>query len=185
MKEHQQRQKGEIIDMKKMFLVLLFIIVAVISNLIYTDFSFSPLKEKEFKKLFKGYIGDPNKFCSKDFLGVSSKGELFDIYLYNTNNAIIDKDFPKIDEWGNKKITKESFICKWKNCPLDSQTMELYKFTLASNNLDEVKCSNTFNKEILNSKNYFSYIHFNELEQYFLLYCTDKQELYYIRRKGF
>jgi len=173
------------IDMKKGFLILLVVIVVVISYLIYTEFSFSPLKENDFKKIFKGYVGNANKSCSKDFLGVSSKGELFEIYLYNTNNAIIDKYFPKINEWENKEITNESVIGKWMNCPLDSQTIELYKFTLTSNNLDDVKCSNSFSKEISNSKNYYSYIYFNELEQYFLLYCTDKQELYYIRRKGF
>ncbi len=173
------------IVMKKVLLGLSFVIGVVFFYLIYTEFSFSPLKENDFKKLFKGYVGNARKSCSKDFLGVSSKGELFEIYLFSTNNVIIDKDFPKINEWENKVIANETVISKWINCPLDSQSRQLYNFTLTSNNFDDLKCSNSFNKEMSNPKNYYSYIHFNELEQYFLLYCTVKQELYYIRRKGF
>jgi len=71
------------------------------------------------------------------------------------------------------------------NCPLDSSTVKLYKSTLTVNNLDKIECCNSFNTNLSNSKNYYSYIYFNELEQYFLLYCTDKQELFYIRRRGF
>ncbi|WP_131539024.1 hypothetical protein [Pedobacter nototheniae] len=171
--------------MKKVLLGVLFIVVIIASYLVYDELSFSPLKEKDFKTLFKGYIGQPKKICSKDFLGMSSHGELFEIYLYRMNNALINNDFPKLTEWEHNKITNETIVGKWKNCPLDYQTIELYKFTLISNNLDDVKCCNSFNKEILNPKNYYSFVHFNGLEQYFLIYCTDSQELYYIRRKGF
>lgn len=171
--------------MKKVLLSVLFIVVIVASYLIYTEFSFSPLKKYDFQKLFKGYSGNFDKSCSKDFLGFNSKGELFEIYRYDIKGILIDKNFPKITEWENKEITNETVVGKWKNCPLDYQTMELYKFTLTSNNLDDVKCCNSFNKEILDPKNYYSFIHFNDLEQYFLLYCSNRQELYYMRRKGF
>ncbi|MEO8666756.1 MAG: hypothetical protein ABI462_14790 [Ignavibacteria bacterium] len=171
--------------MKKILLGLIFVAILGISYLVYTEFSFSPLKQNDFEKLFKGYVGSYNKSCRKDFLNATSHGELFEIYLYNVNGAVIDKNFPDINEWENKEITTDSVVGKWKTCPLDPETTELYKFTLTTNNLDEVKCSNSFNKELLNQKNYYSYVYFNELEQYFLLYCTDRQELYYIRRKGF
>ncbi|HTD98015.1 MAG TPA: hypothetical protein VK668_01960 [Mucilaginibacter sp.] len=171
--------------MKKVLLGFSFVIVLIISYLIYDELSFSPLKQNAFGKLFKGYVGIVEKSCSKDFLGISSRGEFFEIYLYKTNSVVINHDFPQITEWEDKEITNKSIVGKWKNCPLDSQTMKLYKFTLTSNNLNDLSCSNAFNKEILNPKNYYSYVYFNELEQYFLLYSTDKQELYYIRRKGF
>jgi hypothetical protein len=171
--------------MKKILLGVLFIVVIITSYLVYKELSFSPLDKHDFQKLFKEYNGSFDKSCSKDFLGVSSNGELFEIYRYKINGGIINENFPKITEWEGKEITNEITVGKWKNCPLDNQTIELYKFTLTSNNLDDVKCFNSFNKEILNQKNYYSFIHFNELEQYFLLYCTDSQELYYIRRKGF
>lgn len=173
------------ITMKKTFLGLLLLTVIIVFYLIYTEFSFSPLKENDFQKLFKGYIGKAHKYCSKDFLGIGSHSELFEIYLYNITNAKIDKGFPKINEWENKEISSEAIVGKWKNCPLDTMAMRLFKFTLTSNNLDDVKCSSSFTKDILDPNNYYSYVYFNELEQYFILYCTDKQELYYIRRKGF
>lgn len=172
--------------MKKILIGVLFIVAIVTSYLIYNEYSFSPLKEKDFQKLFKGYKGNSKKACSKDFLGMSSHGELFEIYLYKLDNAVINKDFSKITIWERNKITDKTTVGNWSNCPLDYQTMELYKFTLTSNNLDDVKCFSSFNKEILNPKNYYSYVYFHQLgEEYFLLYCTDSRELYYIRRKGF
>jgi hypothetical protein len=153
--------------------------------LIYDEFSFSPLKKNDLQKLFKGYDGSFHKVCSKDFLGISSKGELFDIFFYKLESAEIRTDFPQLSKWGNKEITNETLVGKWKNCPLDSLAMKLYEFTLTSNNLNEVKCSESLIAEIANPKNYYSYIHFNELEQYLLIYNTNKHELYYIRRKGF
>lgn len=170
---------------KKVLLGVLFIVAIIVSYLVYSEFSFTPLKEYDLQKLFKGYSGSFDKSCSKDFLGMSSKGELFEVYRYNIKGGVIDNDFPKLTEWENTEVTNETIVGKWKNCPLNYQTMKLYKFTLTSNNLDDVKCFSSFNKEILNPKNYYSFIHFNDLEQYFLLYCTDSQELYYIRRKGF
>ncbi len=171
--------------MKRVLLYVIFLLSMIVLYLFYKEISYSPLKEDDFVKLFKGFCGNFDKSCSNDFLGISSKGELFEIYRYNIQGAQIDKDFPKITEWENKKITNEAVIGRWKNCPLDYKTLELYKFMLTSNNLDDIKCCNSFNKELLDIRNYYSFIHFNELEQYFLLYCSNSKSLYYIRRKGF
>src|SRR6218665_630528 len=171
--------------MKKVLVSTLFIIVIVISYLIYDEFSFSPLRGDDFQKLFKGYNESFDKSCSKDFLGLSFHGELFDIYQYRTKGALIDKSFPMMTEWEHKEITNETLVGKRKNCPLDSQTTVLYKLALTSNNLAELKCCNSSNKVILNPNNYYCYVYFNEWEQYFLLYCTGSQELYYIRKRGF
>ena len=171
--------------MKKALLGVLFIVVIIISYVVYKELSFSPLDKQDFQKLFNEYNGDFDKSCSKDFLDVSSNGELFEIYLYKIKGGVINKSLPEITEWEDKEITNEAKVGKWRNCPLDNQTNELYKFTITSNNFDNLKCFNHFNKELLNQKNYYSFIYFNELEQYFLLYCTESQELYYIRRKGF
>lgn len=171
--------------MKRILLILLSIIAIVVFYLAHTGYAYSPLNKSDFQKIFKGYTECPKKICSKDFLGISSHGELFEIYIYSAKNVLIDKDFPKITDWETKKITNDVLVGKWHNCPLDTLSMNLYKFTLTAHDFDDVKCCNSFNKNIVNAKNYYSYIYFNELEQYFLLYCTDKQELYYIRRKGF
>ncbi|SFE46018.1 hypothetical protein SAMN05518672_106201 [Chitinophaga sp. CF118] len=172
--------------MKKFLLgSVLFLLVMGCSYLIYREYSFSPLKKGDFQKIFVEQNISFNNSCSKDFLGISSGSELFEIYLYNVKGGIISKEFPKITEWEHKEITDKVVVGKWKNCPIDSQTMVLYKFALKANDFDKVKCFNSFNKEVLNPTNYYCFVHFNDLEQYFLLYCTDCQELYYIRRKGF
>lgn len=171
--------------MKKILLSTLLIVLITVSYLFYDEFSFSPLNNSDFKKLFKEYDGSFEKHCSKNFLGINFRGELFDIFKYNTTNPIISKNFPEITEWENKMFTNETVVGKWMNCPIDHHTAELYKFVLTSNNFHEASCCSSFNKEILNSNNYYSYIYFNELEQYFLLFCTNSQELYYIRKKGF
>lgn len=172
--------------MKKVLLGLVFVMLIVASYLIYTEYSFNPLKEDDFKKLFKGYIGKPNMICSKDFIGMSSHGEVFDIYVYSTKNALINKDFPEIKEWENKKVTNTTVIGKWRNCPIDSQTKAFYEPIFGVENFKNVKeCRSSFNEEMINPKNHYSYVYFSEGEEYFLLYCIDKQELYYIRFKGF
>jgi len=171
--------------MKKVLKGLLLITAIVVSVVIYSETTYNPLKIKDFKKLFKGYNGNPDKICGKDFLGLSARGEFYDVYLYNVYGALIDKNFPNIVEWEDKIISQENIISKWRHCPLDSISNKLFEFTLNAKNTSDVKCFSSFNKEIINPNNYYCFIHVDELEQYFLLYCTDKQELYYIRRRGF
>ena len=80
------------------------------------------------QKLFKEYNGNLKKSCSKDFIGISIHGEVFDMYKYKIKGSvIIDKDFPKMTKWENKEIRDETlFVGKWRNCPLDPATKELY-----------------------------------------------------------
>ena len=54
-----------------------------------------------------------------------------------------------------------------------------------ASNPDKEKYFNLLNSELRNPNNYYAYIYFNELENYFLLYSTKNKKLYYIRRKGF
>ena len=171
--------------MKKVLVVILLVVVIIASYLGDSEFSFSPLKENDFQKLFKGYSGSFDKSWSKDLLGLSTHREYFEIYKYNVENVIIDKNYPKLIEWENNKFNNETLVGKWKNCPLDSQVIELYKFALISNKLANVECCSSFSKEVSNPENYYSFVRFNDLEQYFLLYCANSQTLYYIRRKGF
>lgn len=35
--------------------------------------------------------------------------------------------------------------------------------------------------DLCNPDNFYSYVYFNDLEHYLLLYCPQKEELYYIR----
>ena len=140
--------------------------------------------QNDFQKLFKEYNGSFRKSCSKDFIGISIHGEIFEIYRYKVKGAVIDNDFPRITKWENKEIIDETlYVGKWRNCPLNKETKELYDI-LEVGNFDNAKCCNSFKKELLNPKNYYSYIHFSDRKRYFLLYCTDSQELYYVIIKG-
>ena len=170
--------------MKKILLGVLFILVFVITYFIYTEFSFTPLRKKDFQNLFKSDNISLNKSCYKDFIGASIHGELFEFYTYKTNGITIDKSYPIIAEWENKKITNTTVIGKWRNCPIDSQTTVLYEPILSVNNYDDSKCSSSFKNDIINPNNYYSYIYFSESEEYFLLYSVDRQELNYVRLNG-
>ena len=76
--------------MRKILLGLLFIIVIVVSYLIYTEFSFSPLNKKDFQKLFKGENISFEKSCSKDFVGSSIHGEIFEICRTGTDRQLTE-----------------------------------------------------------------------------------------------
>jgi len=154
------------IFIKKIVLGILFLFVIGIVFLIYDELSYNPLKQDDFQKLFKEFNGSFEKTCSKDFIGLSIHGEIFDMYRYKIKgDIIIDKEFPKMTKWEGKEIIDEFVVEKWKNCPLNSKTRELYDM-LACSNFDNVKCCISFKKELLNPKNYYCYVDF-AWEQYF------------------
>jgi hypothetical protein len=173
--------------MRKKFLFIALLLVGIAVVYLYLkEVSFSPLKEKEFQMLFPNYTGSSKKVCSVDFIGLSSHDELFEFYSYKTGKVSIDTTYPKfVNEWEREELTTATLISKWKSCPIDTVAMKLYEFTLTANNLDEKECLSSFNKELSNPNNYYAYVYFNELEDYFLLYCSESEYLYYIRRKGF
>ena len=172
--------------MKKLLLILLLVLSLGLILLYWNESSYSPLQDKDFKKLFHNLDKSPNKVCDTDFIGTSFMSELFEIYLYDVESVSIDLSYPKFKgEWEKNEITEETIISKWTSCPLDSITYGLYKTTLTLENFEETDCFDSFNMELKNSKNYFSHVYFNELEQYLLLYCPDTEKLYYLRRKGF
>lgn len=173
-------------SMKKIIIILCLILCFGAIILYVNDSSFSPLKEKEIQKLFLNYSGTSKKICDVNFLGTNFKSEWYEVYLYKVDAIPVDLNYPKYNGiWEQKTITEEVITSKWINCPLDSVTRKLYEFTLTAENFDKKECIKSFNSELNNSDNYYSYIYFNELEQYFLLYCPSIGNLYYIRRKGF
>ncbi len=170
--------------MRKLLFGLIAVVLVIVFYLVYAELSYSPLDDTTSKKLFK-QSADLEKLCSIDFLGFNSKGEFFELYKYGTNEVEIDSSFPNVHVWENKELPKNTIIGKWKPCPLDSLSSQLYEFTLTANDFDKRGCSNTLNEALKDSENYYSYIYVNELEQYFLLYIPKEKILYYLRRKGF
>ncbi len=172
--------------MKKLLRTILLLFCLTLSYLIYDEFSFSPLKNKEIKKLFEVYQDDAKKVCSKDFLGINAKGEYFEIYQYKVNSASVSPNFPRFESsWENRSFTSETVSIKWKNCPVDSQAAKLCDFDLLNNYISKGSCIKSLKKDLVTPTNFYSYVYFSEVEHYFLLCCPGRQELYYIRRKGF
>ena len=130
---------------------------------------FNPLQSQELRKIFLSYE-KIKKRCSIDNIKLSSHGELFEIYLFNTQKAILDINYP-------------NYANEWEKCPLDTTAYKLFKFAFTTNNYNQSECLKSFSTELSEPNNFYSYIYFNDLEYYFLLYCTHKEELYYIRVK--
>lgn len=173
-------------SMKKIILILLLLLGLGAIILYINDSSFNPLKKRDFQKLFDKYNGTAEKICDVDFLGANFKSEWFEVYLYKVGVIPINSNYPDYNGiWEQKEITDEAVTSKWTSCPLDSTTRELYEFTLTVENFDKKECVKSFNAELNNPENYYSHVYFNELEQYFLLYCPSLGNLYYLRRKGF
>lgn len=171
--------------MKKSLILLLFFLVVLVSYLIYDEFSFSPLSKSDFRQLVKEGNVSFNKTCSEDFIGTSIHGEVFDFYTYKTNKVAIEKDYPMITKWEHQKVTSATIIGKWRNCPIDAQTASLFEASmLMVKNLNEAKCNDSFKNDLVNPNNYYSYVYFSASEKYFLLYSSNRQELYYVRLKG-
>lgn len=125
--------------------------------------TFTPLKDKEFKKLFFSYE-EIKKKHSADYIGLSNHGELLEIYLFNTQKVILGINYPNYSsEWENEKINNETITSKWRNCPLDTTIYRLFKFALKSNDNNQNKCLKSFNMDLCNPDNFYSYVYFNDL----------------------
>lgn len=168
----------------KKFSFVLIVVIVIVFYLMYNELTYSPLDKITSKNLFNQSF-DLKKLCSIDFLGFNLKGEFFELYKYGVIQVDIDSSFLNIQVWENKKLLKNTIIGKWKSCPLDSLTSQLYEFTLTVNDFNKWECSNSLNEALKDSRNYYSYIYINELEQYFFLYTPHEETFYYLRRKGF
>ncbi|WP_027002974.1 hypothetical protein [Hugenholtzia roseola] len=168
----------------KLFISFLFICFAI-TALYINHLSFSPLKERDFQKLFGKHKGNIEKVCEVDYLGLSFHGELFEIYLYKVDTIFLDLNYPNYSEsWEEKEFSDKILTSKWAKCPPDSITQRMFEFTLTANNFSQEKYFDYFYIDLNNLKNYYSYFYVNELENYFILYCLEKRTFYYVRRKG-
>ena len=149
------------------------------------ELTYNPLTEKDFNNVFPNYDNSAKKECSVDFIGLSSHGELFDIYKYKLNDMTIDFRYPDIKgSWSNATVSDNIVVSTWEKIPVDSLTSVRCKDIFDMGNYRAHKCCNLFVQELSNPQNYYSYVYVNELEYYFLLYCPDKHDLYYVRKKG-
>ena len=168
--------------MRKVLVVLLLFIIIVIVFFYIDNLLYSPLKQREFQKLFL-YSGDVKKKSSVDYIKLSIRGEIFDMYLYKTPPISLSlEEYPNFSgEWENKELTNEVIVSKWKACPFNAIAEKRCKFAFISNSTNNEKHMRTFLKELHNSYNYYSFVYFSEQEHYFLLFCPKQNILYYVR----
>ena len=76
---------------------------------------FNPLQSQELRKIFLSYE-KIKKRCSIDNIKLSSHGELFEIYLFNTQKAILDINYGK-----KRKLQAKPLFRNGKNVPLTQQ----------------------------------------------------------------
>lgn len=172
--------------MRKIIYASLVLFCIVVVFFYINELLYSPLNKREFKMLFPNYDSNIKKECDIDFIGMSIKGELFDLYQYKSVRGQISSTYPDIiGQWENRELSADVIVPKWKECPPDSITMERCDIIFSSDNYKKHQCSHSFQSELGNDCNYYTYIYFNELEYYFLLYIPDKEKLYYIRKRGF
>jgi hypothetical protein len=171
-------------DMKKALKLLSVVLVLGILYLLYNEFAFNPLDKADFAKIFVGYNGKTKLVCKKDFIGITTSGDFFELYVYSLDDVMINNNYPQFSNWENSTITKQTTIGKWRNCPINKDVINLYRFTIGAQNLNTSDCGISFKNEILNPRNFYSYISISDTEQYFLLYSSATNKLYYIRRKG-
>lgn len=171
--------------MKKIIIAFVIIILFGVGYLFITEITYSPLKLKELKMLFPSDSGSITKISSKDFIGFNMHRDIYDAYLYKLDSVYIDSTFPRIiNNWENEKISSQTIISMWKNCPIDSISKNIYGFGNTDLNFQTWKYSSLFQEEISNKENYYSYIYQDEQHKYFLLYNPTKKMLYYIRVNG-
>ncbi len=172
--------------MKKYISILAVILLILgVFFIVINELTYNPLKEKDFKNLFPDYDGKAKKKCYVDYIGFNLHGDLFDISVYKLNDMTIDFQYPNFKNgWENINTQDDKLVfSKWKKCPIDSFTSVKFDI-LTIEDFSKKKCTYSFNSDLLNSKNYYSYVYINELEQYFCLYCPEKNYLYYVRKNG-
>ncbi len=171
-------------DMRKVLKLLSIVLILGILYLIYDDLAFDALQRADFAKIFVGYNGKTKLVCKKNFIGITTSGDFFELYMYSLGDVKINNNYPQFRNLENGTVTKETTIGKWRNCPINKGVIKLYRFTIGANNLNTSDCAILFKNEILNPRNFYSYISINDTEQYFFLYSSATNKLYYIRRKG-
>lgn len=170
--------------MKKMGYMLLVIMVVVIGYGIIEEMVYSPLKKEDMKTLFPDSNISYNFAYSKDYIGWS-KGNLFDIYVYELENVFINLDYPKFGKkWEHISLPDTVVTSKWVKCPIDSVILSNYNFELLKI-WDSGLEGENLKRSLQDTNNYYCYIYVSALEKYFLLYNVSEKKLYYIRQRGF
>ena len=170
---------------KILFLILAIIIVLLGVFLIWNETTYDPLTSGQAKEIFKGFNGKYHKTKSEDLIGLSTHGDYYDIYLYHFDDVIISSAFPLIHQkWEKHQIDSNTIIGKWTKCPTDSLSAKLNKSLLEVLSKSKEQWLKKFTTELSNQDNYYSYLYFDEGNQYFFLFCPKNKRLYYIRKNG-
>ena len=128
---------------------------------------------------------DSKIVCTQNYLGWSSEGAFFDLSVYKVREGKITDTLPDFDKFFGKSLSLNLNHIKWRKTPIDSISYKINDFTFTQLEFERNNCGKDFESYLYKKSSYFSYLNVSELEQYFFLYSTEKQEFYYLRRKGF
>lgn len=171
--------------MKRIILIFLVFLALACTYLICNELSYSPLTSSETGKLFKEFKGNYHKVKGKDLIGLSTHGDIYDIYLYHFDDVKAEGNFPQIDsKWEKHQVISSTLVGKWTECPLDSIALKLNKSILEPIPNNGEQWLKDFNNQLDDKNNYYSYLYFDEANQYFFLFCPISNSLFYVRKNG-
>jgi hypothetical protein len=170
--------------MKSKIAVLIMVAISLLVYTVYTSVNYDPLS-KENKQLI---VGDEKVkmelIFSKDLIGLSLKGELFDIYIYNTNLKSSPNSTPDVIEWQGKYLNKSCKISGWSKLLKKSENKEFDSLPIYALNMADNKIAKQFLQDIENNSCHFCYIKFHEMENYLFLYSETSKMICYIRNRS-
>ncbi|MFN6378595.1 MAG: hypothetical protein ACK4WD_04930 [Flavobacteriales bacterium] len=168
--------------MKSKIAVFIMVAISLLVYTVYTSVNYDPLSQEN-KQLI---VGDEKVkmelIFSKDLIGLSLKGELFDIYIYNTNLQSPPLFTPEILEWQGKKHNENCRLYGWSK--LLKKDKELDSIPLHALHMADHQLTFEFLQDIKNNSCHFFYIKFHEMENYLFLYSETSKKLCYIRNRG-
>ena len=170
--------------MKSKIAVFIMVAISLLVYTVYTSVNYDPLSQEN-KQLI---VGDEkvkmDLIFSKDLIGLSLKGELFDIYIYNTNLQSSPNSTPDVIEWQGKKYNESSKLYGWSKLLKKNKNKELDSMPLHALKMADHQLTLEFLQDIENNSCHFFYIKFHEMENYLFLYSETSKKLCYIRNRG-
>lgn len=166
---------------KNLVIIVVFIIV---SYLVYTEITYSPLNKDELNSIFYSYENIKKK-RSKDFIKLDLHGDRDEIYEYKVKKGVLNTNFPiSLKKWNEELIDEKTIVSGWKKCPIDNSTISMFflhrlkkGFGYRSHFL-ESNLLVDFRKAQDNCDNLYCYIVTDE-STHFFIYCPEKNILYY------
>ena len=170
--------------MNSKIITLIAVGITVLVYIIFTSRNYDPLSQENKEQIIGREKIKMEMIYSKDLIGLSLKGELFELYIYNTNLKNPPHTTPNIVEWQGKSLNESCKVSGWSkllNNPENNEfdTMPTYALTMVDNNITK-----QFLEDIENNLCHYCYIKFHDMENYLFLYSETSNMICYIRNRS-